>query len=56
MIEMWLYNQRQWKAKWKDLKTFNVEMQTLVDAGGLELKEGIGLKWSCRFRLDGLDV
>jgi len=53
---MRLYNRRQQKPKWKDPKTFNVETQTHDNASGLGVGEGIRPKWSCRFRLDGLDV
>jgi hypothetical protein len=53
-IEMRLYNQRQWKPKWKDLRTFITKTQAQVDVSRLGIREGIGLKWSCRFKLDGL--
>ncbi len=53
---MWLYNQGQQKPRWKDLKTSNAKTQAHVNDDRLEVKEGIGTKWSCGFRLDGLDV
>jgi len=55
---MKLYSQRWWKLRWKDLRTFTVETQAHVDVdvGGLGIKVGIGLRWSCRFRLDGSNV
>ncbi len=53
---MWLYNRGQQKPKWKDPRIFNVETQAHDDANGLGIREGIRPRWSCRFRLDGLDV
>jgi hypothetical protein len=56
MKGMQLYSQRQQKPRWKNPNTYNVATQTKVVASGLGVREGIGLKWSCRFRLYGLDV
>jgi hypothetical protein len=56
MVGMWLYNWRWQKPRWKDPMTSNAKTQAHVNDGRLEVKEGIGMKWSCRFRLDGLDV
>jgi hypothetical protein len=53
---MWLYNRVQQKLKWKDPRIFNAETQAHDDVGGLGIREGIRPRWSCRFRLDGLDV
>jgi len=39
-----------------DPRIFNAKTQAHVDASKLGVKEGIGLEWSCRFKLYGLDV
>jgi hypothetical protein len=53
VIRMWFYNQGQQKPRWEDLKTSNAKTQAHVNDDRLEVKEGIGTKWSCGFRLDG---
>jgi hypothetical protein len=52
IMGMWLYKQGWKMPKWKDLKTFNIEIQVKVYVGGVGVKEGIGLGWSQGFGLD----
>jgi hypothetical protein len=53
---MRLYNQGCQKSRWKDPKISNVETQAHANVSGLGTREGIGLGWSCKFKLNGLDV
>jgi len=46
VVEMWLYNWRRWKFKWKDSKTSNDKTQVQIDVNEVGIKEGIELKWS----------
>ncbi len=41
---MWLYNQGQWKLRWKDPRTFNAKTQAQIDVGKLGIRECQGQK------------
>jgi hypothetical protein len=56
MVGMRLYNRKQWKFKWKDLRISNGETQVQADENKVGRKEGIELGWSKGFGLDELDV
>jgi hypothetical protein len=56
VMGMWLYKWRWKRFKWKDSKTFNVESQVQVNANGVGIRKGIGLRWSQGFGLDDFNV
>jgi len=45
MVGMRLYKQGWQRPKWKDPTTFNVETQVQADVDGVEIREGIKLRW-----------
>jgi hypothetical protein len=45
-IGMWLYSQGQWRPKWEDSMTSNVEIQAHAYVGGVGARDGIEPKWS----------
>jgi len=53
---MQLYKQGWQMHKWKDPKTSNVETQIQANANGVEVREGIKIRWSQGFGIDKLDV
>ncbi len=55
VMGIWLYKPGWQRLKWKDPRTSNVETQIQVDADGMGVKEGIGLRWLQGFGLDELD-
>ncbi len=55
-VGMWLYNQKQQRLKWKDLRIFNDETHVQVYVDGVGANKGIESRWSQGFGLNELDV